>query len=58
MGGRLVFRYAQRSEEQGSGLEVYQIFAGKEGSLLWGGRAASKFDLTCIPEVNTQLGLD
>ena len=35
-----------------------KYIAGKEGSLLWGGRAASKFDLTCIPEVNTQLGLD
>ncbi|MBO7748464.1 ABC transporter substrate-binding protein [Paenibacillus sp. MWE-103] len=35
-----------------------RFVAGKEGSLLWAGRAAGKNDLTCIPEVNAQLGLD
>jgi len=35
-----------------------KFIAGKEGSLLWGGRAANKNDLTCIPEVNAVLGFD
>ncbi|MCQ6561210.1 ABC transporter substrate-binding protein [Paenibacillus mendelii] len=35
-----------------------KFIAGKEGSLLWGGRSANKNDLTCIPEVNAQLGFD
>ncbi|MBW7452747.1 ABC transporter substrate-binding protein [Paenibacillus sepulcri] len=35
-----------------------KFIAGKEGALLWAGRPASNYDLTCIPEVNAQLGLD
>ncbi|MBM7568495.1 ABC transporter substrate-binding protein [Paenibacillus sacheonensis] len=36
-----------------------KFIAGKEGSLLWAGRAAAgKYDLTSIPEVNERLGLD
>jgi len=35
-----------------------KFVAGKEGTLLWAKRPTGKFDLTCIPEVNSQLGLD
>jgi multiple sugar transport system substrate-binding protein len=35
-----------------------RFIAGKEGTLLWTGRPGSNYDLTCIPEVNAQLGLD
>ncbi|WP_219834099.1 ABC transporter substrate-binding protein [Paenibacillus sp. R14(2021)] len=34
------------------------FITGKEGALLWASRAGSKFDITSIPEVNAQLGLD
>lgn len=35
-----------------------KFIAGKEGSLLWTGRSATKYDLASIPEVNATLGLD